>query len=90
VLGPKGQEHASGKDHWLAVWEINGAERPWCCFCQREIIARSIFIILPKRKTMGGLTHLLKLMKEPNAEKCMLDLRNSSNHFDDNLFDLFY
>jgi hypothetical protein len=37
VLGPKGQEHVSGKDHWLALWARDGAERPWCCFCQRSI-----------------------------------------------------
>jgi hypothetical protein len=36
VLGPKGQELVSGKDHWLAVWERDGIEKPWCCFCQRE------------------------------------------------------
>ena len=29
-------------------------------------------------------------MKEPNAKKCMLGLWNSSNHFDNNPFDLFY
>jgi len=52
VLGPKGQELVSGKDHWLAVWERDGIEKPWCCFCQRvgEIIDQctgSHFIIFP-------------------------------------------